>query len=140
VLGTEAFGKRIYVHDVVAVQPVAYCKLPLSLLSTQYARVNELAIALINMLSRASVRRAPPVRGTIHQRVAALILELSRRFEQSGADGRRFSLGMTRQEIASLLGTRIETVSRTLQKMHREKEIEVAGQQVTLLSLKPATV
>lgn len=140
VLGTEAFGRRIYTHDVVAVQPVVYCTVPLSLLSARYARVHELAIALINLLSRASVLRVPPVRGTIHQRVAALILELSRRLERSGFDGRSFSLGMTRQEIASLLGTRIETVSRAIQKMHRAKEIRIAGQRVTLLSLKPATV
>ncbi|MCB1623519.1 MAG: Crp/Fnr family transcriptional regulator [Pseudomonadales bacterium] len=138
-LGTEAFGERIYAYDVVAVQPVVYCKLPLSLLSTQFARVHDLANALINLLSRSSVLRVPPVRGTVHQRVVALMLDLSRRLEQSGFDGRRFSLGMTRQEIASLLGTRIETVSRTIQKMHRAKEIAIDGQQVTLLSLKPAT-
>lgn len=140
VLGTEAFGRRIYAHDVVAVQPVVYCTVPLSFLSAQYARVNELAFALINLLSRASVPRVPPLRGTIHQRVAALILDLSRRFEQAGLDGRRFSLGMTRQEIASLLGTRIETVSRAIQKMHRAKQIEIVGQLVTLLSLEPSAV
>ena len=45
---------------------------------------------------------------------------------------------MTRQEIASLLDTRIETVSRMIQSMRRDKQIEVEGQQVTLLSLSPS--
>lgn len=44
---------------------------------------------------------------------------------------------MTRQEIANLLDTRIETVSRMIQKMRRAREIEIEGQQVTLLSLAP---
>ena len=137
VLGTEAFGRRMYSHDVVALQPVVCCELPLSLLSEQYSRVRELAAALINLLSRASAPRAALARGSIRERVAGLLLELARRFEQRGLDGRRFSLGMTRQEIASLLDTRIETVSRMIQKLHRERAIEITGQQVTLLSLKP---
>ncbi len=139
VLGTEAFGKRIYSHDVVALQPVVCCELPLSLLSDQYSRVRELAAALINLLSRASAPRTSLARGSIRDRVAGLLVDLAQRFEQRGLDGRSFSLGMTRQEIANLLDTRIETVSRMIQKLHREKEIEIAGQQVTLLSLKPAT-
>lgn len=138
VLGMEAFGNRVYARDAVAMQPVSFCKLPLSLLSAQYVRARELGMALINLLSRLSVQPIASVRGSSRERVAGLILELSRRFEQRGLDGRSFSLGMTRQDMASLLDTRIETVSRTIQKMHRAKEIEVTGQQVTLLSLKPA--
>lgn len=138
VLGTEAFAKRVYAHDVVALQPVVCCELPLSLLSDQYPRVRDLAAALINLLSRASVPRTTLAHGPMRNRVAGFILDLARRFEQRGLDGRNFSLGMTRQEIANLLDTRIETVSRMVQKMSREKEIGIEGQQVTLLSLKPA--
>ncbi len=138
VIGTEAFGTRIYKHDVIAVQPVVCCELPLSLLSDQYTRVRELASALINLLSRASAPRTPLARGSSRERVAGFILDLARRFEKRGLDGRRFSLGMTRQEIASLLDTRIETVSRMIQSMRRDKQIEVEGQQVTLLSLSPS--
>jgi CRP/FNR family transcriptional regulator len=137
VLGTEVFAKRVFSHDVVAVQPVVCCELPLSLLSDQYPRVRELAAALINLLSRISAPRPALARGSMRNRVAGFILDLARRFEQRGLDGRSFSLGMTRQEIANLLDTRIETVSRMIQKLNRERQIEITGQQVTLLSLKP---
>lgn len=138
VVGTEAFGTRIYAHDVVALQPVVCCELPLSLLSDQYSRVRELSAALINLLSRASAPRATLARGTSRERVAGFILDLARRLDRRGLDGRRFSLGMTRQEIASLLDTRIETVSRMIQKMHRAREIDIEGQEVTLRSLSAA--
>lgn len=136
-LGSEAFGTRIYAHDVIALQPVVCCELPLSLLSDQYSRVRELAAALINLLSRASAPQAPLARGSSRERVAGFIVELARRLERRGLESRRFSLGMTRQEIANLLDTRIETVSRMIQKMRRAREIEIEGQQVTLLSLAP---
>ncbi|MBX3694581.1 MAG: Crp/Fnr family transcriptional regulator [Steroidobacteraceae bacterium] len=138
VLGTEAFGMRVYAHDVVALQPVVCCELPLSLLSDQYVRVRELAVALISLLSRASKPRIALARGSIRARVGGLILDLARRLEQRGLDGQRFSLGMTRQEIANLLDTRIETVSRAIQKLSREQAIDVDGQWVTLRSLRPA--
>lgn len=138
VLGTEAFGTRIYAHDVVALQPVVCCELPLSLLSDQYARVRELAAALISLLSRTSTPRPALARGTIRERVGALMLDYARRLESRGLDGQRFSFGLTRQEIASLLDTRIETVSRTIQQMARDGEIDIAGQWVTLRKLKPA--
>jgi len=138
VLGTEAFAKRIYSYDVVALQPVVCCELPLSLLSDQYPRVRELAAALINLLSRNSVPRTALAHGPMRSRIAGFILDLARRFEERGLDSRNFSLGMTRQEIANLLDTRIETVSRMVQRMSRDQEIAIVGQQVTLLSLKPA--
>jgi len=137
VLGTEAFAKRIYAHDVVALQPVVCCELPLSLLSDQYPRVRDLAAALINLLSRASAPRTALARGSMRERVAGFILDLARRLERRGLESRCFSLGMTRQEIANLLDTRIETVSRMVQQLSRDKEIAIDGQQVTLLSLKP---
>ena len=137
-LGMEAFGNRIYAQDVVALQPTVCCELPLSMLSEQYSRVRELAAALINLLSRASAPRPMLARGSIRERVAGFILDLGARLEQRGLNGRQFSLGMTRQEIANLLDTRIETVSRTIQKLGRERAIDIVGQKVTLRSLKPA--
>lgn len=132
VLGVEAFGEHLYALDAVALQTTVCCELPLSVLSERCARAHELASAIITLLSRETVDQTTFTRGSISERIIALILDLSRRRERRGLDGRRFALGMTRQEIANLLDTRIETVSRTLQRMSRDGQFDLSGQWLEL--------
>jgi len=74
----------------------------------------------------------------VRQRLTTFLLDLSTRLEDRGLDGRQFALGLSRQEIAELLDTRIETISRMMQKLNREEAIRVRGSKVRLLGLAPA--
>lgn len=135
VLGLEAIGLRGYACDAVAVQPTVCCELPLPMLGEQSVRVRELGMALFRLLSRATEPRSHLARGTARQRVTGYLLDLAQRLERRGLDSQQFSLGLSRQELAELLDTRIETVSRTLQRLNREHAIRIRGGSVTLLSL-----
>lgn len=135
VLGLEAFSLGSYAHDAIAVQPAVCCELPLPLLGDRGARVHELGAALVRLLSRAVAPRPDLARGSARQRVTAFLLDLAARLEERGFDGRRFALGLSRQELSNLLDTRIETVSRTIQRLHRERAIQVCGGSVQLLAL-----
>ncbi len=137
VLGLEAFGDGSYAHDVIALQPVVCCELPMRLLANQHKHVGEFGSALIRLLSQAVVPRLNPARGSIRSRVANFLLDLGARLARRGLDGRQFMLGLSRQDIADLLNTRIETVSRTIQQLNREEAIRVRGNRVRLLSLAP---
>jgi CRP/FNR family transcriptional regulator len=139
VLGLEAFSSGMYANDVIALQTTVCCELPLRLLGGHGTRVGELAAALVRLLSRATAPRRNPARGTIRQRVTNFLLDLAARLEDRGLDGRQFALGLSRQEIADLLDTRIETVSRMIQQLHREQAIRVRGSKVSLLSLSAAS-
>lgn len=134
VLGLEAFSIGSYATDAIALQPVVCCELPLAMLE-QGTRVRELATALVRLLSRATVPKVEQARGSIRDRVVQFLLDLSGRLERRGLDGRQFTLGLSRKEIADLLDTRIETVSRTIQRLHRERAIQVHDNWVTLLGL-----
>jgi CRP/FNR family transcriptional regulator, anaerobic regulatory protein len=136
-LGLEAFGLRRYAYDAIALQPVVCCEFSVPVLSEQSSRVRELGTALFRLLGRAAEPRFPAARGSARQRVTAFLLDLAQRLEQHGLDARRFSVGLSRQELANLLDTRIETVSRTIQRLNRERAIRVQGACVTLLSLAP---
>lgn len=137
VLGLESFGLRTYAHDVIAVQPVVCCELRLSTLVEESARVRELGTALVQLLSRATEPRSHLAYGSVRHRVTAFILDLAQRLERRGLASRRFSIGLSRQELADLLDTRIETVSRMMQQLNREGAIKVAGNSVKLLTLAP---
>jgi CRP/FNR family transcriptional regulator, anaerobic regulatory protein len=134
VIGLEAFSLGTYATDMIALQPVVCCELPLSMLE-HGTRVRELATALLRLVSRATAPRLEQARGSIRNRVVQFLLDLSTRLERRGLDGRQFMLGLSRGEIADLLDARIETVSRMMQRLHREQAIQVRDNWVTLLDL-----
>ncbi len=135
VLGLESFSGGIYSCDVIALQPVVCCELPARLLADQQKHVAEFGSALIRLLSHAIAPRPDFARGSIRSRVTNFLLDLGARLASRGLDGRQFALGLSRRDIADLLGMRIETASRTIQQLNREGAIRVRGSRVWLLSL-----
>jgi CRP/FNR family transcriptional regulator len=69
------------------------------------------------------------------QRVAAFLLNLSDRFSALGYSPSEFVLRMTRNEIGSLLGMKLETVSRIFSKFHRNALIQVERQHIHIVSI-----
>ena len=73
-------------------------------------------------------------RRTADEKVAAFLLNLQVRYGRIGAKSVNVPLPMSRQDIADYLGLTIETVSRTLTKLAREKTVVVVPDGVRLLS------
>ena len=67
------------------------------------------------------------------QRLAFFLLDLSQRHQALGYSSCEFVLRMTRQEIGSYLGLKLETVSRLLSRFQREGLLQVEGRTVKLL-------
>jgi len=138
VLGLEAFSMGAYACDASALEPSICCEIPLPLLNDTTSHVCELSSAVVRLLSQATAPRPDLARGSARQRVTNFLVDLAERLAKRGFDTEQLMLSMSRQEIASLLDTRIETVSRTLQQLNREKAIQVRGTRVKLLNLGPA--
>src|SRR5262245_38603914 len=136
VLGLEAFSTGVYGADAIALQPVVCCELPLRLVREQGVRV-DVDTVLVQLLSRAAAPRPSAARGAIRDRVTRFLLDLSSRLASRGLEGSEFALGLSREEIAGLLDTRVETVSRVMQKLKREQAIDVRGSRVRLRGLDP---
>lgn len=64
-------------------------------------------------------------------RVASFLLRLSSRLAGKGYSSTQFRLPMTRQELASHLGLRLETVSRIFSALRDEELIAIDGRQVS---------
>jgi CRP/FNR family transcriptional regulator len=67
------------------------------------------------------------------ERLVWFLLNLSSRYRARGYSGSEFVLRMTREEIASLLGLKLETVSRAFSRLHGEGLIQVQGRSIKLL-------
>jgi CRP/FNR family transcriptional regulator, anaerobic regulatory protein len=70
---------------------------------------------------------------TAEQRIALFLLDLSQRYRVRGYSSCEFVLRMTREEIGSYLGLKLETVSRLFSRLQREGLIQVEGRAMKLL-------
>jgi CRP/FNR family transcriptional regulator len=68
------------------------------------------------------------------ERLAAFLLNLSQRLSARGYSQNEFNLRMTREEIGSYLGLKLETVSRVFSKFQEEGLIAVAQKNIRILS------
>jgi CRP/FNR family transcriptional regulator len=66
------------------------------------------------------------------ERLAAFLLNLSERFAKRGYSSTNFILRMTREEIGSYLGLKLETVSRSLSRLQEEGIITINNKNVRL--------
>ena len=121
-----------------AVGPVAACRFtrasftalteakPHLLRSLLEAATHELALAQEHMVLLG--------RRTAEEKVATFLVGLRDRLHRLGGGELRIPLSMTRTDIADYLGLTIETVSRTLSKLAREKAIVVIPDGIRLLA------
>jgi CRP/FNR family transcriptional regulator len=88
------------------------------LLARELVRTQKLAVLLSCM--------------SAEQRLASFLLNLSHRLHARGYSASEFHLRMTRREIGSYLGVKLETVSRTLTDLQRRGLVRVDGRAVVL--------
>jgi CRP/FNR family transcriptional regulator len=67
------------------------------------------------------------------QRVATFVLNLSDRLRKRGYSPAEFHLRMTREEIGSYLGIKLETVSRMRSKFQRDGLLDARGKDIRIL-------
>jgi CRP/FNR family transcriptional regulator, anaerobic regulatory protein len=67
------------------------------------------------------------------QRLAAFLLNLSQRMKARGYSPSEFYLRMTREEMGSYLGMKLETVSRMFSKFQKEGIVDTRGKQIRIV-------
>ena len=72
---------------------------------------------------------------TAEERLALFLLSLADRHRMRGYSSSEFVLRMTREEIASYLGLKLETVSRLFSRLQAEGLLQVQGRAIKLLDL-----
>ena len=71
----------------------------------------------------------------VEQRVAVFLLNLSKRWSQRGFSAQRFTLTMTRDDIASYLGTSAETVTRAFVTLRDSGLLKVESRNIQIVDL-----
>src|ERR1700741_3326710 len=69
---------------------------------------------------------------SVRKRVAEALVKLSDKYKKE--DDQQFSMNVSREDLANLVGTATETVIRTLSDFKEEKLIEISGGNITILN------
>ena len=135
-IGIDGISSGVYSCDVVALEDTEVCVIPYSRMEEATTSMKAMGAHFQKMLSREIVRQhgVMLLLGSMHaeERLAAFLLSLSQRFENRGYSRSEFVLRMTRAEIGSYLGLKLETVSRVLSRFSHDGLIEVNQKHVRI--------
>jgi len=139
-LGMDGLGSGCYRDSAIALEDSDVCAMPYSLIDEVSQQVPSLQHRLHAVLAREIVRGhgLMMLLGSMsaEERLAAFLINLSKRLRNRGASGSSFVLPMTREEIGSYLGLKLETVSRLFSAFHKNGLIEVQQRQVSIVDIK----
>lgn len=137
IIGMDAISSDVHTCDAIALEDSEVCEIPFARLEELSRELPALQRHLHRILSREIVRDQGIMLllGSMHaeERLAAFLLNLSQRFAVRGYSPTAFQLRMTRQEIGSYLGLKLETVSRTLSQFQTKGLIRIQNKSLQFL-------
>ena len=139
IVGLDGIADERHKCEAVALEDTEVCVLPFARLEELARQFPSLQQTLHRFLSREIGRdqNVMLLLGSMRadERLAAFLLNLSDRYRHHGYSASEFVLRMTREEIGSFLGLKLETVSRLLSRFQAEGLLQVQGRDVKLLDL-----
>ena len=139
ILGLDGIVNDRHTCDAIALEDAEVCVLPFDKIGELSREVSALQHHLHRVMSREIVREhgVMLLLGTMRaeERLAAFLLNLVQRLQARGFSQHELVLRMTRQEIGSYLGLKLETVSRTFSRFADEGMIEVQQRHVRIVDV-----
>ncbi|SAL84585.1 Crp/FNR family transcriptional regulator [Caballeronia terrestris] len=136
-LGLDGVCTDHHSCDAIALEDSVVCIIPFDLLELLCREVKVMQHHVHRLMSGEIVRESGLMMmlGTMtaEQRVAAFLLNLSTRFKARGYSSAEFVLRMTREEIGSYLGLKLETVSRMFSKLQKAGVVDTHGKEIHIL-------
>lgn len=137
IIGLDGIVHEHHTCDAIALEDAEVCVMPFSRIEELSREVLALQRHVHKIMSREIVRENGVLMllGSMRaeERLATFLLNLVQRLHARGFSQSELVLRMTREEIGSFLGLKLETVSRTFSKFSEEKIIEVRQRHVRIL-------
>lgn len=137
-LGLDGIGTDRHTCDAVALEDSQVCVIPYHQLEDLSRELSDLQRQFHKIMSREIVRDhgVMLLLGSMRaeERLAAFLLNLTQRLKTRGFSPTALILRMTREEIGSYLGLKLETVSRTFSKFQDEGLLEVKQRDIRILN------
>ncbi len=141
-LGLDGIGTERHTCDAVALEDSQVCIIPFHDLESLSREFSDLQHQFHKIMSREIVREhgVMLLLGSMRaeERLAAFLLNLTQRLQKRGFSPLSLILRMTREEIGSYLGLKLETVSRAFSKFQDDGVLDVKQRHIHVLE--PATL
>ena len=138
IIGLDGIVNDHHTCDAVALEDAEVCVMPFERIEDLSREVTSLQHHVHKIMSREIVREhgVMLLLGSMRaeERLAAFLLNLVQRLHARGFSQSELVLRMTRDEIGSYLGLKLETVSRTFSKFVEEGLVEVKQRYVRILN------
>ncbi len=136
-LGLDGISNDRHSCDAVALEDSQVCIIPYADLESLSRDFSALQHQFHKIMSREIVRDQGVMLllGSMRaeERLAAFLLNLTKRLRARGFSASSMVLRMTREEIGSYLGLKLETVSRTFSRFQDEGLLEVKQRQIRII-------
>ena len=137
IIGLDGIVNDQHTCDAVALEDAEVCEMPFDRIEELSREVNALQRHVHKIMSREIVREhgVMLLLGSMRaeERLAAFLLNLVQRLHARGFSPLELVLRMTREEIGSYLGLKLETVSRTFSKFAEDGMVEVKQRHIRIL-------
>ncbi len=137
VIGLDGIVDERHTCDAVALEDAEVCVMPFDRIEELSLQIHSLQRHIHKIMSREIVREhgVMLLLGSMRadERLAAFLLNLVQRLHARGFSKTELVLRMTREEIGSYLGLKLETVSRTFSKFVEDGIVEVKQRHVRIL-------
>jgi CRP/FNR family transcriptional regulator, anaerobic regulatory protein len=138
-MGLDGVASGAHASSTTALEDAEVCAIPYAHLNELAAQNPSLQLALTRLMSREIVREHSLMLllGSMNaeERIAAFLLNLSQRMKARGYSPSEFHLRMSRAEIGSYLGMKLETVSRTFSAFVQQRLLDVDKRHIRIVDL-----
>ncbi len=137
IIGLDGIVNERHTCDAIALEDAEVCVMPFDRIEDSSREVGALQHHVHKIMSREIVREhgVMLLLGSMRaeERLAAFLLNLVQRLQARGFSSQELILRMTREEIGSYLGMKLETVSRTFSRFADEGIIEVRQRHIHIV-------
>ena len=142
-LGFDAIADTEHKSFAQALETSMVCEIPYNNLDTLSNTMPKLKKQVLRLMSN-EIRTDQEMltllnRKNAEQRVATFLVSLSDRYHARGLSPSEFRLTMTRSDIGNYIGLTVETISRLLNRFHKNGLINVDGKLITILDIDELT-
>lgn len=137
IIGLDAISSDFHACEAVAMEDSVVCEISFNRLEALSREIPALQRQIHKLMSREIVRDQDIMLllGSMRaeERLAAFLLNLSQRFAARGLSPSQFQLRMSRQEIGSYLGLKLETISRTFSLLQQRGLVRIHIKSIEIL-------
>lgn len=139
ILGLDAIDTQHHPSASVTLEKSSICEIPFVELEDLGQHTPALQRRLLRIMSRELTAEHDTThllsRRSAEQRLAASLLDFSKRFAHRGLHAEHLRLPMSRLDLANYLGLAPETMSRTFRRLEAQGLLRIAGKEVALADI-----